>query len=209
MQASARENILKKIRTALEKPTKQLYYRHKIDSVLFNTIDNTLIQQFSIVLKELKGDVFICSDSESLVAKLTEFALDKKLGNIGYRPTPLLRDLGLEKLEFINNPAEGEEKAAVTDCDFLVARTGSVVLSSRQASGRLQSVYTPIHIVIAYKHQLVADIGDVLSSIAESSNGFPSFMTFASGPSRTGDIERTLVLGVHGPVEVYVFIIER
>ncbi|MEO6732723.1 MAG: LUD domain-containing protein, partial [Ferruginibacter sp.] len=71
------------------------------------------------------------------------------------------------------------------------------------------SVYAPVHICIAYTNQLVYDIEDALQSLKDNyTNNFPSLITFASGPSRTADIEKTLVTGVHGPKEVYLFLID-
>ena len=99
--------------------------------------------------------------------------------------------------------------ASITGCEFLVARTGSIVLASSSQSGRTASVYAPVHICVAYTNQLVYDIKDALLAIKEKYNGsIPSFITFASGPSRTADIEKTLVTGVHGPKEVYLFLVE-
>ena len=98
---------------------------------------------------------------------------------------------------------------AITGCENLVARTGSIVLSSAQASGRSASVYAPIHVCIAYTNQLVFDIKDALQEARDKyGSELPSLITFATGPSRTADIEKTLVVGVHGPKEVYVFLLE-
>lgn len=98
---------------------------------------------------------------------------------------------------------------SVTGCECLVARTGSVVMSAAQQSGRITSVYAPIHICIAYTSQLVYDIKDALQLVREKySDRLPSLITFATGPSRTADIEKTLVVGVHGPKEAYVFLVE-
>ena len=83
-------------------------------------------------------------------------------------------------------------------------------MSSAQESGRTVSVYAPIHICFAYMNQLVYDIKDGLQQLKEKYNGkIPSLITFATGPSRTADIEKTLVVGVHGPKEVYCFLIEE
>ena len=82
-------------------------------------------------------------------------------------------------------------------------------MSAAQQSGRTVSVYTPVHICIAYVDQLVYDIKDALLLIKQKYAGnIPSLITFASGPSRTADIEKTLVVGVHGPKEVYLFLID-
>ena len=98
--------------------------------------------------------------------------------------------------------------AAITTCELLIARTGSILLSSKN-SGRITSVYAPIHICIAFTSQLVYDIKDGLVKLKEKYNGqIPSFITLASGPSRTADIEKTLVVGVHGPKEVYLFLVD-
>jgi L-lactate dehydrogenase complex protein LldG len=92
----------------------------------------------------------------------------------------------------------------------LVARTGSVLLSSAQQQGRTASVYAPIHICIAYSNQLVFDIKDALQLVKEKYGAqIPSVLSFATGPSRTADIEKTLVVGVHGPREVYVFLVDQ
>jgi L-lactate dehydrogenase complex protein LldG len=98
---------------------------------------------------------------------------------------------------------------SVTGCECLVARTGTIVMSSAQESGRTTSVYAPIHICIAYTRQMMYDLKDALAFLnAGYKNNFPSLVTFASGPSRTADIEKTLVTGVHGPKEVYCFLVE-
>ena len=98
-------------------------------------------------------------------------------------------------------------EASVTSCETLVARTGSIVLSSTQ-QGRLASVYAPVHICIAFTSQLVYDVKDGLQAIKKKYNHLPSLITFATGPSRTADIEKTLVVGVHGPKEVYCFVVD-
>ena len=84
-----------------------------------------------------------------------------------------------------------------------------MVLSSAQVSGRTTSVYAPVHVCIAYNSQLLWDVKDALLFMKEKyKDNFPSFVTLATGPSRTADIEKTLVTGVHGPKEVYCFLVE-
>ncbi|HVF98055.1 MAG TPA: LUD domain-containing protein, partial [Flavisolibacter sp.] len=99
-------------------------------------------------------------------------------------------------------------EASVTTCESLVARTGSIVLSSVN-QGRIPSVYAPVHVCVAYTSQLVYDVTDGLEAIKETyRDNLPSLITFATGPSRTADIEKTLVVGVHGPKEVYCFLVD-
>ncbi|HMJ47418.1 MAG TPA: LUD domain-containing protein, partial [Ferruginibacter sp.] len=100
-------------------------------------------------------------------------------------------------------------EASITGCEYLIARTGTIVMSAAQLSGRTASVYAPIHICIATANQVVYEVKDGLQSLKDKyGSGMPSFITFASGPSRTADIEKTLVTGVHGPKEVYCFLVD-
>lgn len=96
---------------------------------------------------------------------------------------------------------------AVTSCESLIARTGSVLVSSRQDSGRRLNVYPNIHIVISSSKNLVYDIKDAIEKLQTEGETLPSQITLITGPSRTADIEKTLVLGAHGPKELYVFLI--
>jgi L-lactate dehydrogenase complex protein LldG len=64
--------------------------------------------------------------------------------------------------------------------------------------------------MVAYTHQLVFDLKDALNKLKDKyGNDLPSAISFATGPSRTADIEKTLVVGIHGPKEVYVFLVDE
>ncbi len=94
----------------------------------------------------------------------------------------------------------------VTECDALIAQTGSVLVTSRSAGGRALSVLPPHHVVIARREQLVADLPAAFALLKQKyAPEFPSMMGFITGPSRTGDIERILVLGAHGPKKLTIF----
>ena len=98
--------------------------------------------------------------------------------------------------------------AAITGCDALIAQTGSVLVSAGSAGGRALSVLPPHHIVIARRSQVVADIAAALQlARATYAPNWPSFLSFITGPSRTGDIERILVLGAHGPKRLTIFLV--
>jgi L-lactate dehydrogenase complex protein LldG len=99
--------------------------------------------------------------------------------------------------------------AGISECDALVAQTGSVLVTNRSAGGRALSVLPPHHIVIARREQLVADLPAAFDLLKQkySGNNYPSMISFITGPSRTGDIERILVLGAHGPKRLTIFLI--
>ena len=94
----------------------------------------------------------------------------------------------------------------VTECDALIAQTGSVLVTSRSAGGRALSVLPPHHVVIARRAQLVPDLPAALALLQQKyAPEYPSMISFITGPSRTGDIERILVLGAHGPKKLTIF----
>jgi L-lactate dehydrogenase complex protein LldG len=103
-----------------------------------------------------------------------------------------------------------DARAGVTSCESIIARTGSFFMSSASLSGRTLSIFPPIHIVVAYTSQIVWDLDEGLAAIKNKykSNNIPSLISLVTGPSRTADIEKTLVLGAHGPKELIVFLID-
>jgi L-lactate dehydrogenase complex protein LldG len=97
----------------------------------------------------------------------------------------------------------------ITECDALVAQTGSVVITARSAGGRALSVLPPHHVVLARRDQLVADLPEAFALLKQRyGSNYPSFISFITGPSRTGDIERILVLGAHGPRRLTICCLE-
>jgi len=70
-------------------------------------------------------------------------------------------------------------------------------------------VFPESHIVVAYTSQVVSELQDALVEMRKRyRENFPSQMTVITGPSRTADIEKTLIMGAHGPRELYVFVID-
>lgn len=97
----------------------------------------------------------------------------------------------------------------ITECDALVAQTGSVLVTSRSTGGRALSILPPHHVVLARRRQLMPDLGAALEQTRmRYAPDWPSMISFITGPSRTGDIERILVLGAHGPRQLTVLVYE-
>jgi L-lactate dehydrogenase complex protein LldG len=125
---------------------------------------------------------------------------------------PLVKLLRLETLyaEQRLDPKSLERcSVGITACDALIAQTGSVLLTARSAGGRALSVLPPHHVVVAQVDQLVPDLPAAFELLqAKYRDDYPSFITLITGPSRTGDIERILVLGAHGPKNLTLILIE-
>jgi L-lactate dehydrogenase complex protein LldG len=166
--------------------------------------------EFAEQFTKLLGKFIFCIDNRELAAQLNALAIHQTWKKLYCREEKLRGMLREQGFDLFSEVELEDCDAAVTTCDFLVARTGSIVMSSAGPSGRTVSVYAPVHVCIAYADQLVYDVRDGLVGIKEKyPAGLPSLVTLATGPSRTADIEKTLVVGVHGPKEVYLFLVDR
>lgn len=200
----ARENILKKIRQALNNPVTLPFPHSEGTQPVFKPAQEDLAVQFAEEFTRLQGRFAFCTDVHDLKLQLQQLLVEKNWTKIFFKEEKIA---SLFNINSYPNLASCE--IAVTGCEYLVARTGTVVMSTAQQSGRTTSVYAPVHICVAYSSQVVYDIKDALQLLKEKYAGkLPSLITFASGPSRTADIEKTLVTGVHGPKEVYCFLVE-
>jgi L-lactate dehydrogenase complex protein LldG len=95
--------------------------------------------------------------------------------------------------------------AGISQCEALIAQTGSVLVSSRSSGGRALSILPPHHVVLAFRDQLLPDLPTAFALLkSKYQSDYPSLISFITGPSRTGDIERILVLGAHGPRKLTV-----
>ncbi|ULQ51227.1 LutC/YkgG family protein [Flavihumibacter fluvii] len=217
--SASKENILKKIRKALSESTPLPFSASEGNQSVFHPQKDELEVLFAEAFTQLQGKFVFCMDQHELVLQLQYLMHQRGLQKI-VCPESRLRNL-LEDAAALNPALKGFSfgnpetdlkscDASITGCEYLIARTGTIVLSSAQERGRTTSVYAPVHICIAATDQLVYDVRDGLRLIKEKYGSIlPSLISFASGPSRTADIEKTLVVGVHGPKEVYLFLVDK
>ena len=201
--STAKENILKRIKQALVNPVPLPFPQTENISSVYQKPSDDLEVIFAEEFSKLQGKFIFCINENHLQNQLHQLisanSWNKIYCNEDRWNTQFSNTINLESCD-----------AAITGCEYLVARTGTIVMSAAQQSGRTVSVYAPIHICIAYTNQLVYDIKDALQLLkAKYADNIPSLITFASGPSRTADIEKTLVTGVHGPKEVYLFFVDN
>ena len=200
----AKENILKKIRQALSNPVPLPFPHSEGAQSVFTAAKDDASIVFAQEFTKLQGKFAFCTNESDLKKQLQELLVEKNWTKIYFKEDAIA---ALFNNRSFDDLASCE--ISVTGCECLVARTGTIVMSTAQQSGRTTSVYAPIHICIAYSNQMMYDLKDALLFLKEKYSGnIPSLITFASGPSRTADIEKTLVTGVHGPKEVYCFLVE-
>lgn len=204
--SSSKEKILKKVREALSNPVPLPFPKSEGNSSIFHPQEKELDILFAEEFTKLSGKFAFCMNEEDARNQI-QILLAQEQFNKTYCVEEDLKKF-VEMPEVLTDLANCD--VAITSCHYLVARTGSIVLSSALKEGRTASVYAPIHICIAYTNQLVFDTKDAIKGMKQQFGDLlPSSITFAAGPSRTADIEKTLVVGVHGPKEVYVFMIDE
>jgi L-lactate dehydrogenase complex protein LldG len=208
--SSSKENILKKIRKALSHPTPLPFPSSEGTSSVFTPLEQEPEVEFAEQFTRLQGKFIYCINQQEFAFQLGSLIKKQDWQKIFCVEEKLIAPMESQISDRIVKEDLAGCDVSITGCESLVARTGSIVLSSAQKTGRSASVYAPIHICIAYTSQLVYDIRDAIE-MAKNKYGsnLPSLLTFATGPSRTADIEKTLVVGVHGPKEVYVFLVEQ
>ena len=96
----------------------------------------------------------------------------------------------------------------ITKAQAGIAETGTLVLDSSVEQNRLVSLVPPVHVAILNASGIYATLGETLAMLQSDGEVSPA-ITFITGPSRTADIELTLAIGVHGPQELYVVIVEN
>lgn len=209
-ESSSREKILKKIRNALlnkqDKPVKDLDFTSSVYYDFEDTLDITFAQE----LTKASGNFIFCDSIEKFTEKLNLLIAEKNWNFIQCADKKIHLLLKQARIPYkFSETAFHKAEAGLTGCEYLVARYGSIVVSSKGQSGRRMNVFPETHIVLAFTSQIVPDIKDAMINLRKKyQNALPSMITFITGPSRTADIEKTLVMGAHGPKNLYVFLVD-
>ncbi len=211
-KADARTEILGRIRNGLAAGAVPKPFPQVADVALnsvFAPSELSVEEQFVTEFTKLGGIFVFCEDADDLAQNLLALATQrdwKKVMCTEPHLALLLDENGLK----VTAPETHVENAEVciTGCEALVARTGSILISSTQFLGRTATVYYPVHIIVAAVSQILPDIEDGLNLLVKRGEKMPSMIHLNTGPSRTADIEKTLVVGVHGPGEVILMLVD-
>ncbi|WP_210516882.1 LutC/YkgG family protein [Hymenobacter terricola] len=211
MADTSRNAILARIRQGLTQPA-PLPPRPDFTAPVhppLNTADPVVA--FAESFQRVGGEFYYCESLPHLAVQIAGFQQRQQVG-APYVWEPKMQSLLYKAgIAFRADETNFIEQAdlGLTSCEALVARTGSVLVSAATASGRRLSIYPDQHLVLARPGQVVAEIGDALRVVqARYGAQMPSMVSLTSGPSRTADIEKTLVLGAHGPRRIALFLLE-
>jgi L-lactate dehydrogenase complex protein LldG len=213
MAESSRTAILTRIRQGLANGAAPMPARPDFTAPVHPPLNNRdAVVAFAESFQRVGGEFYYCESLSQLAEQLAGFRQRQQVGPpIVWEPDvqAVLQAAGIEfradETDFIENADLG-----LTSCEALVARTGSILVSAATASGRRLSIYPDQHLVLARPSQVVAEIGEGLRVIqARYGAEMPSMVSLTTGPSRTADIEKTLVLGAHGPRRIALFLLEE
>ena len=200
---NSREHILSKIKATREQRNQIVQEVNKPITSGLKQQDGELEQLFKSQIEAVNGECFILNSSEDIHTEVTLFlerndALNKTFINTA--ALALFPDL-----KKYNTCEIHDVQIGISTCELLVAQTGTVIVSATE--GRQILGLSPIHIIIARKTQLRATLEIGINELSDKyGSHFPSQLTLVTGPSRTADIEKTLILGAHGPKRLIVMI---
>ncbi|MBL0097354.1 MAG: LUD domain-containing protein [Bacteroidetes bacterium] len=207
-ESTNREKVLKKIRTALLAKTDNPYPKVSFDSNVYKTTDEDLLLVFAEKAEAAGAKFFLIENELEFMEALVNLGAQYKWKNIVCVEDGLSNLLTeCELPHHISTDHTDIIDVAVSTCECMIARTGSIVISSKVQS-RNAPAYTPIHIILGKSSQITQDLKDAISWIRYKYPKLPSSVNIITGPGRTADIEGKAIIGAHGPKQVYVFVID-
>jgi L-lactate dehydrogenase complex protein LldG len=208
----------------------------RLDGVLPSIPQNDLVAKFESELQKLAGSTHRAASATEFETLLRQILTATHARRVALSRNPLLSEVGLAaKLaawgmavsqwtaECHSGAAElaqpmasfreaaFEAEVGITGVHFVLAETGSLVLTSRSEGTQLASLAPPVHVALYRESQVLGSLDDVLERLKESGGPLAAdagrSVVFVTGPSRTADIEQVLIRGVHGPREVHAILV--
>jgi L-lactate dehydrogenase complex protein LldG len=174
-----------------------------------------LIERFQRELEAVAGHCVVVRNDREAAETIRRIIEETKARTIALSDSARVQQItgGLETSgQFLH----GADSSALFDCDmgitgaqWAIAETGTLVLESERERHRLASLVPPVHVAILEANRIRQSMAEVLQGINEqTAEGLSRTVTFITGPSRTSDIELTLAIGVHGPGQLHVIVID-
>lgn len=208
---SAREKILKKIRTALQAGGSIQAIKPDFHTDPHLRYENELIEVvFAENFKKNEGDFFFCESLENFLTQLKQFLSEKNLLHFF-----VLEKYLQELLKIIPIPFHGIREnlhlaeATLTSCELLIAQTGSILVSSAQMPDSRLHLTPPLHLVLAFSSQLVYDLKEALETMKKKyPDKLPQTMSVVTGINKGGIPDGSASGGGIGPKELVLFLVD-
>lgn len=174
-----------------------------------------VLEVFQQALEAVSGRCLIVQGEAEAALVIQQIIDGSKAHHVSISDAPLVeRILARVKSEarFLHAPNQSELfdcDLGITGAQWAIAETGTLVLESERERNRVASLVPPVHVAIIEANRIRWTMSEVLELIKDDDAGLSRSVTFITGPSRTSDIELTLAIGVHGPGELHVIIVEE
>jgi len=173
-----------------------------------------LVELFRDALEAVNGQCIVVRTGAEAAANLQQLIEQYEAERIAVSDSPLVHGL-LQQIscdaQVLQNAAPSELfdcDAGITSAQWAIAETGTLVLESHRERHRLVSLVPPVHLAIVESSRIRRTMSEVLAAVNQPGE-LSRTVTFITGPSRTSDIELTLAIGVHGPGQLHVIVIDR
>ena len=235
--SSSRAEILGKIRRALLRPRPAHHHGHSPATSdlnkLFASVASRegLVEKFQKEFELVSGEFSFCDNSAAVVRLLTQLIQSSASNKVAISGHPICERLGiaetlqaqLQDVSFLVEDIESENpfdrtclrnsmakvQLSITGAEYLIAESGTIVAVAGAQASRQISLLPSIHVVLATAGQISPNMADLFLEIQRThGTKLPgSALTCITGPSRTADIEKVLIKGVHGPMRLVLIMV--
>jgi L-lactate dehydrogenase complex protein LldG len=212
---TAREEILKRVRSGVGKADFSARRAAALASLSEQkrgpqpTLGKDLVERFQLKAESLASTVARVADSAQVPAAVAAYLEQGALGS-AVVITPELTGLAWAEsaLSVRAGGAVDTDQVGISGCFCAVAETGTLMLLSGPDTPATVSLLPETHIAVVPTSRIVATMEDAFALLRAECGTVPRAINFISGPSRTGDIEQTIVLGAHGPCRVHIVLVQ-
>ena len=217
---AARDAVLARVRKALAKDRSDSRAKADADAYIAAhqhgprpTMPGDLRARFITRATDMSSTV----DSVAALADVPQ-AISRYLGALSAHDGDALRS-GVCWPEFANlewsaaglaieaRPTVGLDRLGITGCFCAIAETGTILITSSAATPTASALLPDTHIAVVHAQRIVSGMEEAFAMVRGELGAMPRALNFISGPSRTGDIEQTIVLGAHGPFRVHLLVV--
>lgn len=217
---NSREEILGRVRAGLhrnagnaaagrEVMAAALVHGNRGPRPAFDAAPQALLERFRIKSEAQASTVDIVAVDADVPAAITRYLTDMKLPQAAVvQPALAALDWAAAGLTVEARGARDADLVGITGCFCAVAETGTLMMCSSPDTPAAVSLLPETHIAVVRASRIVPCMEDAWDLARKELGTLPRAVNFISGPSRTGDIEQTIVLGAHGPYRVHLVIVE-
>ncbi len=220
---ASRDALLGRVRRALGRTAPDPKARERVDAYLAAhaqgprpAMPADLVQRFASRAGDMASTLERIASREEIPAAVARYvsALDLPDAIAAQKSTrgvcwPEFADLDWrgEGLDIEARPTAGHDRLGITGTFCAIAETGTLVFVTGEGSPSATALLTDTHIAVVRADRVVSGMEEAFALVRRERPGAPRAINLVSGPSRTGDIEQTIVLGAHGPYRVHILLL--